>query len=338
MIKKGITFSTNPGVSYEYSNMGFAMLGLIIKNVSGMSYQKYITDHIFKPLGMNQTYWEYTEVPAEKLAYGYRWINNTWVKQPMEHDGAYGAMGGLITTLTDFSRYVALHLGAWPERDAPETGPLKRSSIREMQFPWNISGFNPSYVFPSGRKGSSVTAYGYGLSYLKDDLGKRSVGHNGGLPGFGSNWRIFPDYDLGIISFANVTYAPTQFINLKVADSLIHSMQLSPRKVTPSEILQKRQAELVRLLPSWEKAPESGIFAENFFLDYFPDMLGAEAKAIFEKLGLIRSIHEIIPENNLRGTFAIEGEKASAEVYFTLSPENPALIQEYRIRLVKKAH
>jgi CubicO group peptidase (beta-lactamase class C family) len=338
MIKKGITFSTNPGVSYEYSNMGFAMLGLIIKNVSGMSYQKYITDHIFKPLGMNQTYWEYTEVPAEKLAYGYRWINNTWVKQPMEHDGAYGAMGGLITTLTDFSRYVALHLGAWPERDAPETGPLKRSSIREMQFPWNISGFNPSYVFPSGRKGSSVTAYGYGLSYLKDDLGKRSVGHNGGLPGFGSNWRIFPDYDLGIISFANVTYAPTQFINLKVADSLIHSMQLSPRKVTPSEILQKRQAELVRLLPSWEKAPESGIFAENFFLDYFPDMLGAEAKAIYEKVGLIRSIHEIIPKNNLRGTFVIEGEKASAEVYFTLSPENPALIQEYRIRLVKKAH
>jgi CubicO group peptidase (beta-lactamase class C family) len=37
MIKKGITFSTNPGVSYEYSNMGFAMLGLIIKNVSGQS-------------------------------------------------------------------------------------------------------------------------------------------------------------------------------------------------------------------------------------------------------------------------------------------------------------
>ena len=338
MILKGITFSTNPGVTYEYSNMGFAMLGLIIKNVSGMSYQKYITDHIFKPLGMNHTYWEYTEVPANKLAYGYRWINNAWVKQPMEHDGAYGAMGGLITTLEDFSNYVALHLAAWPERDAPELGPLKRSSLREMQFPWNMSGFNPSYVFPNGRKGSSVTAYGYGLSFMKDDLGKRSVGHSGGLPGFGSNWRIFPDYDLGIISFANVTYAPASYINLKVADSLINSIQLSPRKISPSEILKRRQAELVNLLPNWDKAPETGIFAENFFLDYFLEMLRSEAKEIFKKIGAIRTIHEIVPENNLRGTFIMEGEKGSAEVYFTLSPENPPLIQEYHIKEIKKAH
>ena len=193
MIQKGITFSNNPGITYEYSNMGFAMLGLIIKNISGMSYQKYITENIFKPLGMNNTYWEYADVPSTKLAFGYRWLNNSWVKQAMEHDGAYGAMGGLITTLTDFSHYVALHLAAWPERDAPEKGPLKRSSIREMQFPWNMSEFNPSKIYPNGRKGSSFTAYGYGLSYMKDDLGKHSVGHTGGLPGFGLKpWSALP--------------------------------------------------------------------------------------------------------------------------------------------------
>jgi CubicO group peptidase (beta-lactamase class C family) len=338
MIKKGITFSNNPGITYEYSNMGFAMLGLIIKNVSGMSYQKYITDNIFKPLGMNNTYWEYADVPASKLAYGYRWLNKTWVKQPMEHDGAYGAMGGLITTLTDFSKYVALHLAAWPERDAPEKGPLKRSSIREMQFPWNLSDFNPSMIYPNGRKGSSFSAYGYGLSFLKDDIGRRSVGHSGGLPGFGSNWRIYPDYDLGIISFANVTYAPASFINLKVLDSLISSTQLSPRKLPASSILKQRQTEKVRLLPNWKNGPETGIFAENFFLDYFPETLAAEAKVIFEKIGTIRSVQEIIPENNLRGTFRIDGEKGSANVYFTLSPETPALIQEYHIMEIKKAH
>ena len=338
MIKKGITFSTNPGVSYEYSNMGFAMLGLIIKNVSGQSYQSYIQEHIFKPLGMNNTYWEYTEVPANKLAYGYRWLDNKWVKQPMEHDGAYGAMGGLITTLEDFSKYTALHLSAWPERDETEKGPLKRSSLREMQFPWNISGFNPKYTYPNGRIGSSFTSYGYGLSFLQDDQGRRSVGHSGGLPGFGSNWRIYPDYDLGIISFANVTYAPASFINLKVLDSLISSTKLNPRKLPASAILKQRQSELVRLLPEWKNATEAGIFAENFFLDYFPEKLAAEAKAIFGKIGTIRSIQEIEPENNLRGTFRIDGEKGSEKVYFTLSPETPALIQEYHIQEIKKAH
>ncbi len=338
MIKKGITFSTNPGVSYEYSNMGFAMLGLIIKNVSGQSYQSYIKEHIFKPLGMNHTYWEYSEVPANKLAYGYRWLDNKWVKQPMEHDGAYGAMGGLITTLEDFSKYTALHLSAWPERDETEKGPLKRSSLREMQFPWNISGFNPKYTYPNGRIGSSFTSYGYGLSFLQDDQGRRSVGHSGGLPGFGSNWRIYPDYDLGIISFANVTYAPASFINLKVLDSLISSTQLIPRKLPASAILKQRQSELVRLLPEWNNAAETGIFAENFFLDYFPEKLAAEAKAIFGKIGTIRAIQEIEPENNLRGTFRIDGEKGSLKVYFTLSPENPALIQEYHISETKKTH
>jgi hypothetical protein len=48
-------------------------------------------------------------------------------------------MGGLITTIEDFSKYIALHLDAWPPRDDAETGPIKRSSIREMQYPWDVN-------------------------------------------------------------------------------------------------------------------------------------------------------------------------------------------------------
>jgi CubicO group peptidase (beta-lactamase class C family) len=337
MLRKGIKFSTNPGVSYEYSNMGFAMLGLIIKKVSGMSYQKYITERIFKPLGMYNTYWEYSDIPAKKLAHGYRWLSGNWVKQPMEHDGAYGAMGGLITTLADFSKYVALHQSAWPERDGIDKEPLKRSSLREMQFPWNMNSFIPKYNYPNGRKAPAYLAYGYGLSFLKDDLGRRSIGHSGGLPGFGSNWRIYPDYEIGIISFANVTYAPTSFINLKVMDSLFASTHIKPRPLAASAILKQRQAELMRLLPEWRNASQSGIFAENFFLDYFPDMLRMEAEPLFKEIGAIKKVHEIVPENNLRGTFEVEGEHGSLEIYFTLSPENPPLIQEYHIQKKKMA-
>jgi hypothetical protein len=93
----------------------------------------------------------------------------------------------------------------------------------------------------------------------------------------------------------------------------------------------------MKLLPTWNHAEASGIFAENFFLDYFPDMLRAESEPLFKQIGSIRKIHEIVPENNLRGAFEIEGEKGSLEVYFTLSPENPPLIQEYHIRKKKMA-
>ena len=330
-INKGISYSNNPGGNYEYSNLGFATLGYIIKKVSGKTYEEYINEHILAPLGMANTYWEYTKVPAVQLAHGYRWLNNAWVEQPLLHDGSYGAMGGMITTVEDFSKYVALHLSAWPPSNNKETGPVKRSSLREMQQPWNISAFNTQYKYPSGRACPIVQAYCYGLGWTKDCEGRVLVGHSGGLPGFGSQWRILPDYGIGIICFANLTYANAGLINMEVLDTLINLAGLKPRQLVASSILNQRKDELVKLLPNWNNAEASGIFAQNFFMDYFPDSLRKEATAIFEKAGKILSVKDLVPENGLRGYFMMEGEQNNIKVSFTLTPENPPLIQEYHI-------
>lgn len=332
MINKGISFSNDPGLKYEYSNMGFAMLGLIIKKVSGLTYEDYITNNILKPLGMLHTYWEYSKVPAKELAHGYRWLNEAWVEQPLLHDGTYGAMGGMITTIEDFSKYVSFQLSAWPPRNDEDNGPVKRSSLREMQFPWNISALNTQFKYPGGRACPTVSAYCYGLGWTEDCAGRVYVGHSGGLPGFGSNWRILPDYNIGIISFSNLTYAPASSINLRVLDTLIALAKLQPRALPVSAILNQRKNELIKLLPGWMDPQSTHIFAENFFMDYFPDSLRKEAMAIFNKAGKIINISELIPENNLRGSFIMEGENTNIEISFTLTPENPALIQEYHIR------
>jgi hypothetical protein len=118
-----------------------------------------------------------------------------------------------------------------------------------------------------------------------------------------------------------------------VLDTLIRTVGLKPRALPPSAILQQRRDELMRILPEWEKAEASGIFAENFFLDYFPDALRKEARPLFDKIGKVVAIRPVVPENNLRGYFIIEGEKGKLQVNFTLTPENPPLIQEYHIRL-----
>ena len=332
MIKNGISFSNNPGLNYEYSNMGFAMLGYIIKKVSGLSYETYITKNILEPLGMMHTYWEYSKVPGNELAHGYRWLNEQWVEQPLLHDGTYGAMGGMISSIEDFSKYVSLQLSAWPPRNEMENGPIKRSSLREMQFPWNISSFNPQYKYPSGRVCPIVTAYAYGLGWTKDCESRVYVGHSGGLPGFGSNWKIMPEYGIGIISFSNLTYAPTSLINLKVLDTLIAITKLQSKQLPASAILNQRKNELINLLPEWKNPEATHIFAENFFMDYFPDSLRKEAVSIFNKAGKIIHIQELIPENNLRGSFIMEGENNDIEISFTLTPENPPLIQEYHIK------
>jgi CubicO group peptidase (beta-lactamase class C family) len=335
LYKKGVSFSNNPGTGYEYSNLGFTTLGYIIKKVSGKTYEQYITDNILQPLGMTHTYWEYTEVPKDQLALGYRWLDNEWVEQPLLHDGAYGAMGGLITSIEDFSKYIAVHMDAWPPRDDAEMSPVKRSSIREMQYPWDVSYLSANAKTTTGRPCPNVSAYAYGLRWAKDCENHVYIGHTGGLPGFGSNWNILPDYGVGVVSFANLTYARASYPNLAALDTLLALSGIKPRELPSSIILDQRKNDLLKVIADWSKAKESGIFADNFFLDYFPDKLKAATTEAFAKAGKTISIGNLIPENQLRGYFIIRGEKANIKVSFTLTPENPPLIQEYHLDVLE---
>ncbi|MFZ6024489.1 MAG: serine hydrolase domain-containing protein [Bacteroidota bacterium] len=332
LIKKRLSFSSVTGLQYEYSNLGFTMLGYIIHKVSGKPYSQYITEHIWKPLGMNEAEWEYSKVPVSSLAKGHRWINNNWKDEPLLHNGIYGSMGGMITSLSSFSKYMALHMNAWPASHEMETGPVKRSSIREMQQPQRFSSLNSQYRYADGRLCAMVTAYGYGLRWSKDCEGRTTVGHSGGLPGFGSNWVIAPDYGIGVVSFANVTYASTAGINAQVLDTLMRGAGLKPRVLPASDILKNVQQRLIAFLPNWNNAGASTLFADNFFDDYPITSLKDETRKIFDVTGKIISVGDMIPENQLRGTCILQCEKGRIQVFFTLTPENPAKIQEYRIR------
>lgn len=337
LINKGTFFSNAPGIAYEYSNLGFALQGYLIKKITGIPYQQYINEKIFKPLGMMNTKWEYAEVPAGQLAHGYRWQNGDWLEEELLHDGSYGAMGGLITSIEDFTKYMALHMGAWPARNDIESTIIKRSSLREMHMPANFSGLNPNFRYPDGRNCAVVSAYCYGLGWLRDCEGRVYIGHSGGLPGFGSQWRFLPEYGIGVVAFGNLTYAGFGNVNLQVLDTLIRWIGLKPRQLPASPILNQRKNELVKLFPGWKNAETSGIFAENFFPDNPIDSLRKIFSELYDKAGKIIHVKELIPENQLRGRFILQGEKTDIEVFFTLTPENPPLVQQLNVReLIKK--
>lgn len=339
LLKKGISTANAPGIAYEYSNLGFAMLGRIIGVVSGKSYEQYITDSILKPLGMLDTQWEYDRVPADRLAHGYRWKDGTWLEEELLHDGSWGAMGGLITSIDDFSKYVAFHQAAWPPRsdaDATPAMPVRRSSVREMQQPWTFAGLNAQARNSAGQLCPTTGGYGYGLRWNKNCAGIVDVGHSGGLPGFGSQWRILPEYGLGVIAYANLTYAGMGAINSVVVDTLLSIGKLPPRQLPVSPILAQRKAELVKLLPDLANAERSGIFAENFFPDNSVETRRKVVQDLYAKAGPIKRVGEMIPENQLRGHFVLEGERANIDVFFTLTPENPALIQQLDFREISR--
>ncbi|HEY9197299.1 MAG TPA: serine hydrolase, partial [Mucilaginibacter sp.] len=91
----------------------------------------------------------------------------------------------------------------------------------------------------------------------------------------------------------------------------------------------------LKVIADWSKAKESGIFADNFFMDYFPDKLKAATAEAFARAGKTVSVGDVVPENQLRGYFIIKGEHANIKVSFTLTPENPPLVQEYHLDVMQ---
>jgi len=333
-VEEGISFSSVTSLHYEYSNLGFGLLGHIITLVSGDPYQEYITKNILHPLGMNHTYWEYSEVPGEQLAQGYRWENERWVSEPLLHDGAFGAMGGLITSIEDFSKYISLHLSAWPPRSEPETGPVKRSTLREMH-----RMNNPGYHTDSNRFGNNTTpimrAYGFGLVAMKDHEGIVEVGHNGGLPGFGSSYMFYPQHGIGIMAFSNLTYVggKVRTANYKVMEELISQGLFIPRRLPVSDILELRKEQVTQLILNWDPELEKEIVATNLYLDISREQRMNEARELLSQLGEIVSAGPVIPENQLRGSFLVTGTQGSLKIYFTLTPEAEPRVQWLTLEL-----
>src|SRR5688572_26606107 len=162
MIRRGIPFSNVPGIAYEYSNYGFAILGRIVSRASGMPYNEYLATNVLRPLGMSSTTLSPSAVAPERLAHGYRWEDEQWKEESQLPDGAFGAMGGMLTSLNDLGAYVSALLAAWPPRDGAETGPVRRASLREMQ---QIHRPRPAAIVRGldGAPQLSSGGYGYGL-------------------------------------------------------------------------------------------------------------------------------------------------------------------------------
>lgn len=327
LIQDGVRFSTPPGTAYEYSNLGFAVLGRLVHRLSGQTCQRYIDTALLHPLGMTSTRWDPADVPADRLAQGYRWEDNAWRREPQLADGSFGPMGGLLSSIEDFSHYLRLHLDAWPPRNEPDTGPVPRATLRELQHPWRMSGLRAEATNSLGAPCPEVSAYAFGLRWVQDCQGRIRVGHTGGLPGFGSEWRILPQHGFGIVSFGNRTYARMSRVNQRVTELLLDRARLAPRALPTSAILSQRTRELRNLLPDWPNAEASPLFAVNFFLDRSIESLRRRSRELFKQAGPIQSMTDLQPENELRGKFTLHGSRGSVEVFFTLTPENPPRIQ-----------
>lgn len=321
-LKKGIPFSNSPDTGWEYSNYGFALLGRIIQAASGMSYRDYLESQILRPLAMTSSTLEPSAAPPDRVAHGYR--PNGSMEPSLPH-GAFGAMGGLLTSARDLAKYVAFQLSAWPPRDEPDRGPVRRSSLREMQNMASLAHLDP---------GESLRAvgYGYGLMSVQDCKLGRVVSHGGGLPGFGSSMLWLPEYGVGIIAMANLTYAGPHAPTRQAIQRLLKTGAMERRSKPATPALADARERIIRLWNNWSDSEADALAAMNLKLDAPWPERREQVEKLRKELGVCEAPGPMEAWNALRGRFLIECEKGTARVFFTLAPTNPPRVQQLEFK------
>ncbi len=147
----------------------------------------------------------------------------------------------------DYAKWVAYLLSAWPPRDGADSGPVRRSSVRELSQGANFPSVRvrPGSSGPDACREASTYAMGF---YAASDceLGL-TLSHGGGYPGYGSHVLLLPDYGVGIFALANRTYAGPRPPVWDAAVTLLRAGRLKPRSSQPSSALASTYAAVTKM-------------------------------------------------------------------------------------------
>jgi CubicO group peptidase (beta-lactamase class C family) len=182
---EGLRLAAEPGSTFTYTDHGFATLGQIVEDVSGVPLASYLRERVFEPLGMDHTDLVRSERVGARLATGYK-VGPKGAKALANREWITAAASSAISTTDDMSRYTAALLGG----GSNEFGTVLKPETLELMFE---PQYRPDPRIP-----------GIGLSFFRADLGgHRVVEHQGVLPGFNSELVVAPDDGVGVVACTN---------------------------------------------------------------------------------------------------------------------------------------
>ena len=184
--RDGLRSVVEPGTAFAYSNHGFATLGQIVEDVSGMGLPDYFEQRILRPLGMFASGLVRTGQLAERLATGYS-LGRAGPTAVADRQWIDCGAGQLYATAGDMARFTAALLGGGENQHGRILEPATLSMMLEPHF-------QPDPRIP-----------GIGLAFFRGEVaGHSTAGHDGILPGFNAGLLLAPDDKVGLFALTNV--------------------------------------------------------------------------------------------------------------------------------------
>lgn len=175
-----LPFDFEPGAQYRYNNSAYYLLGVIIGEVTGVPYPRYVEDELVGPLGLRDTYYCDNDRILPFRAEGYAYPEGELHNAEYISMGAPGAAGALCSTVRDLVEWTRLLHGGEV---------VSSASFETMTTPTVLSG-------------GETRPYGFGLA-LGGLEGHRTVAHGGGINGFVTYLAHYPDDGLTTVVLTN---------------------------------------------------------------------------------------------------------------------------------------
>jgi len=339
VIGRGLHFAGTPGFGYQYSNIGFWLLGVIVENVSGKPFEEFATTELLEPLGLGDTRYsvgDYPPADEQRIAHGFGSFDEgaSWFSRPVVGTGIGGCAASMFSTVADIAAWSGWLSSAFDPRNSDDTV-LSRASRRLMQ---RIHTSMPAPADRPAEPQLEGIGYGFGLMVENDVRFGLIAQHSGGLPGWSSNMRWHQESGIGVVVFANTNGVKPGIAATGILRAVLDEVQPPAREIAvwPQTLAAAAAIDdAIRAGASITVA--DGIFSPNLLSDVPADVRAARLEKLVTELGGLTLSAAPITDRLLWATseahlaWSIPGADGNLECRIELTPTSPPLLQRLEI-------
>ncbi len=316
LLGAGVRMMWPAGERYEYSNLGYAIVGRIIGLRARIPYRRVVETRLLEPLGLRETGFDASVAAPGGAIVGYRPTSDGFEALPFSGPGAFSPIGGLFSTVTDLARWCGILAGSIDVGDA-----LSASVSDRMRHPHvRVTGD------PDGD--GAWQAYGLGLVVRSDGV-RRFLGHSGGYPGFSSFMTWEEGSGVGAVAFENATYAGVTAVVRDAMDATFPSsvpLEPDPGSAAPwPETV--RAAEKLRADLAARRLDSGPLFDPCVDLDRPFAWRRDELAELIDRVGGIHRVGELTHETPARATWLLHGPGGDIRCSLMMTPHAEPRIQ-----------